>query len=283
MNRKSGMRKALGCMAAAAVTAAIAAVPAQAQGRRGAPAGPPPTAEASAPIDLTGYWVSMTVDEWRFEVDPQKGDILYIPLNAEGRKIAMAWDPVKDKAEGQQCKAYGAVGVMQRPGRLHITWQDPNTLRLDTDAGTQTRTFHFESPEMAMHPAALHPAHAVPPSWQGSSVAEWEVLQGRRNDFINGPPPKPMERQLPGKSGSLKVVTTDMRPGYLRLNGAPYSDKATLTEYFDTITGDDGQVYLVVLTEVADPTYLNGLFVRSYQFKKLPDSQGWDPTPCWNK
>ena len=111
----------------------------------GAP-GPPPTGKAQAPIDLTGYWVSQIVDEWRFRVSPIKGDILYMPINAAARQIANAWDPNKDEAEGNQCKAYGAVGLMQRPGRLHISWTDDNTLRIDADAGTQTRTVHFGPP-----------------------------------------------------------------------------------------------------------------------------------------
>src|SRR5215472_4858279 len=113
-----------------------------AQGR-GGPAGPPPTGKAAAPIDLTWYWVSIIVDEWRFRVDPQKGDVPYLPINPAARRIAMAWDPAKDEAEGNQCKGYGAVGVMQRPGRLHITWEDDNTLKMDADSGTQTRVLRF--------------------------------------------------------------------------------------------------------------------------------------------
>ena len=68
-------------------------------------------------------------------VTPKKGDFPGIPLNPEGRKLANAWDPAKDEAGGDQCKAYGAAGIMRMPTRLHITWQDDNTLRIDTDAG----------------------------------------------------------------------------------------------------------------------------------------------------
>ena len=121
----------------------VAAASLYAQGRAPLPPGPPTTPKAAAPIDLTGYWVSQIVDEWRFRVSPQKGDVLYMPINAEARRLANAWDPAKDEAEGQQCKAYGTVGVMQRPGRLHITWENDNTLRIDADAGTQTRLLHF--------------------------------------------------------------------------------------------------------------------------------------------
>src|ERR1700694_1825684 len=151
-----------------AVGLALALAPAVWAQGRGGPAGPPPPAKAAAPFDPSGYWVSIIVDEWRFRVTPQKGDILYLPLNAEARRIANSWDPAKDEGEGKQCKAYGAVGVMQRPGRLHIAWDDDNTLRIEADSGTQTRVLHFGPP----------PAQRGEPSWQGYSTAQWQT-QGR--------------------------------------------------------------------------------------------------------
>src|SRR5579862_8071806 len=105
---------------------------------------PPATPKAAAPTDLTGYWVSIVTEDWRFRmVTPAKGDYASVPLNADAKKVADAWDPVKDEAEGNQCKSYGAAGLMRVPGRLHITWDNDNSLRLDTDAGTQTRMFRF--------------------------------------------------------------------------------------------------------------------------------------------
>ncbi len=248
------------CLLACALAAPLAVY---AQGR-GGPAGPPRSGKAAAPVDLTGYWVSQIVDEWRFRVEPQKGDIPYLPINAAARRIALAWDPDKDIAEGNQCKAYGAVGVMQRPGRLHITWQDDNTLKIETDAGTQTRILHFD--------AGSPPSGA--PSWQGYSVASWQVPGvGRGRGSIPVPP----------RNGTLKVVTTNMRAGYLRKNGVPYSDKATLTEEINLLDGAQGDLYLIDTAILEDPTYLTQPFVRSYQFKKLPDATGWDPTPCLAK
>jgi len=252
---------------AAVLVAAPVLMHAQQPGGRG-PAGPPPTGKSRAPVDLTGYWVSEIVDEWRFRVSPIKGDILYMPLNAEARRVANAWDPDKDLADGNQCKAYGAVGLMQRPGRLHITWADDNTLKVEADAGTQTRMWHFG-------PA---PANPGPPSLQGHSVASWEGPgfgpPGR--GFGRGPAPNP-------KTGTLKVVTTDLAPGYLRKNGVPYSDKAVLTEYINLVDGQKGDIYIALTAMVDDPANLTGPFVRTYQFKKVPDASGWDPTPCWNK
>ncbi len=228
--------------------------------QRPAPA-PPRTAQAAAPIDLTGYWVSEIVDEWRFRVTPQKGDIAYLPINAEARKIALAWDPDKDTADGAQCKAYGAVGVMQRPGRLHIVWKDENTLQIDADAGTQTRLLHFGQA-----------AADGDPTWQGSSVAQWQVRNPGR-----GAAAAPMHE------GALKVVTTKMRAGYIRKNGVPYSERAIMTEYMNILAGQQGDVYLAVTASVEDPVYLNQPFLRTYTFKKAADSAGWEPTPCWNK
>ena len=127
----------------------------RAQRGSGVPQVPPPTGQSVAPIDLTGYWESLIVDEWRFRVTPQKGDVAYLPLNAEARQAANAWDPAKDEAQGKSCKAYGAVGVMQRPGRLHMTWDNPNTLKVEADAGSQTRLIHF----------GATPAQTRAPSW----------------------------------------------------------------------------------------------------------------------
>ena len=243
--------------------ALLAPVVISAQGR-GAPAGPPRSGKAAAPVDLTGYWVSQIVDEWRFRVDPQKGDIPYIPINAAARRIAMAWDPAKDISEGNQCRAYGAVGLMQQPGRLHITWQDDNTLKVEADAGTQTRIWHFG--------AGAAPTGDA--TWQGYSVASWEVPGvGRGRGSI----------PLPARNGTLKVVTTNMRPGYLRKNGVPYSDKATLTEYLNVLDGAQGDLYIIDTAELDDSAYLTQPFVRSYQFKKQSDAAGWDPTPCYAK
>jgi hypothetical protein len=206
---------------------------------------------------MTGYWVSVVTEDWKFRmVTPPKGSFGGVPLNPEGRRVANAWDPAKDEAAGQQCRSYGAAALMRVPGRLHITWENDTTLRIDTDAGTQSRVFHFGG----------SPAPAGEPSWQGYSVAEWEYAgaSGR------GQP----------RTGNLKVGTTRMLPGYLRKNGVPYSGNAVVTEYYDRITAQNGDQWLVVSTEVNDPQYLTMPFITSTHFKKLPDAAGWDAQPC---
>ncbi len=241
------------------------------------PAPPPANARVAQPIDLTGYWVSLVTDDWRWRmVTPPKGDVLYLPLNADGRKAAASWDPAKDEAAGEPCKAYGAAGVMRLPGRLHITWDNDTTLKVETDAGTQTRLFRFVAPRPGRELTA--PATGEP-TWQGSSVAQWEFAGGaggrrRMGGSGAGGPTGPR----PGSS--LKVVTTRMRPGYFRKNGVPYSGNAVLTEYFTRITEPNNDEYLVVTTFLEDPQYLNGPYVRSVQFRRQADATGWNPTPC---
>src|SRR5438094_8731542 len=110
-----------------------------AAGQRGEAPQPPQTPRAMAPIDLTGYWVSIVTEDWRFRmVTPPKGDFASVlPLNGAGRAAADGWDPAKVEAAGDACKSYGVGNIMRVPGRLHITWQDANTLKIETDAGSQ--------------------------------------------------------------------------------------------------------------------------------------------------
>ena len=223
---------------------------------------PPPTARNAAPIDLTGYWVSMVTNEWRWRMlTPAKGDYATIPINAEARKVADSWDPARDEASGNQCRSYGAAIIMQVPGRLHITWANDNTLKLDTDAGTQTRLFNFGST----------PQSTGEPTWQGNSAAEWQIARGRGREV--------QAQSAPARSGTLKVVTRGMRSGYLRKNGVPYSEKAVVTEHFNRVSGPGGD-YLNVLVVVDDPMYLTGPYARSMQFRREPDGAKFKPEPC---
>jgi len=196
----------------------------------------------AAPVDLTGYWVSVVTEDWRWRMQtPPKGDYASIPLNQEGQRMADTWDPARDEGT---CRPYGAAGIMRMPMRIRIVWEDDDTLRLDTDHGVQTRLFHFDASE-AMRDG---------PSLQGDSVAQWD---GR----------------------SLKVVTGHLNPGYLRRNGVPYSADAVVTEHFDRHAAY-GEEWFTVTTIVSDPTYLRQEFIRSSSFKQLPNGESWNPVPC---
>ena len=251
-----------GCAAALLMVAPLAM-----NAQQGAPPPQAPRpAKQIAPEDITGNWVSIVTEDWRWRmVTPAKGDVTSVPVNAAARKVAMEWDPDKDIAAGNQCKAYGAPGVMRIPGRVRIAWTDDNTLKVETDAGTQTRTFHFNAKAPANEAA----------SWQGYSDASWDGLR---------PPPRGRAAAQPApQGGSLKVVTTHLKPGYLRKNGIPYSADAELTEYYDRTNEPNGDSWLIVTTIVHDPANLNQDFVTSTHFKMEKDSSKWDPTPCQAK
>ncbi len=81
----------------------------------------------------------------------------------------------------------------------------------------------------------------------------------------------------------MKVITTQLRPGYLRKNGVPYSANAIVEEFFDSFKAPDEQMWLVVTTIVTDPQYLTEPFITSSHFKKLPDASGWNPSACSSK
>lgn len=232
-----------------------------AQGRGGGRGGPPPTPRAAAPFDMTGYWVSVIAEDWRWRMFPNRGDYGGVPLNAEGRKVADAWDPSKDETAGEQCKAYGTPGIMRMPGRFHITWQDDQTLKIETDAGKQTRIFHFG------------PVPAAGADLQGVSKAEWELAQQGVGFAIAGD-------RGGAPAGSLKVITTNVREGYLRRNGVPYSGNAKLTEYYDLIREANGVTYLVLTSTLEDPTYLTQPLISAAHFRKQADAAGWNPAPC---
>lgn len=204
------------------------------------------SAQSAAPFDPSGYWVSLITEDWRFRmVTPGRGEYQGIPLNLQAKQIADAWDPSREK--GEQCQHYGAAALMRVPTRLHITWVDANTLKVETDAGMQTRLLHF-GPRPADAASAAQ-------SWQGQSQATWE-------------------------GGSLKVVTERMKSGFLRRNGVPYSDQAVLTEYWDLHKDKDGSQWLVVASILEDPKYLQQPYAVSPHFKREADGSRWNPVAC---
>src|ERR1700682_2170180 len=125
------MKQAIVALAIAAATPAMLF----AQGRGGRGAAARGEGKAGAIEDLTGYWVSVVTEDYRWRMfTPLKGDAASVPINNEGRKIVDAWDPAKDEAAGLQCRSYGAAGIMRVPGGLHISWEDEMTLKIETDA-----------------------------------------------------------------------------------------------------------------------------------------------------
>jgi hypothetical protein len=239
----------------------------QAQGRGGRGGGAPAAARTAAPVDLTGTWVSVVTEDWRWRMrTPDKGDYASVPLTPEATKIADSWDPAKDTAAGEQCRGYGAPGIMRHPGRIRVSWQDDNTMKVETEAGTQTRLFRFNAGPVD---SARGGPSAATADWQGTSTATWLAAGGGGRRGGAGP-----------RYGSLRVVTTNARPGYIRKNGIPYSANARVTEHFNRLEEANGDVWLLVTTLIEDPQYLNTRFQVSSHFKKVADPAPWNPRPC---
>ena len=138
-----------------------------------------------APIDLTGYWVSVITEDWKFRmVTPKKGVYETLPLNAEGRKVGDTWDPARDEAAGEQCRAYGAGNIMRVPGGCTSPGPTPTRCRSTPTPARQTRLLRFD-------PTAAPPPM---PTWQGHSRGGVAVRPGGRG--------------VQNRGGNLKVVTT---------------------------------------------------------------------------
>jgi hypothetical protein len=231
---------------------------AAAQGRGG---GPPRSARESALIDLTGQWVAVVNEDWRWRmITPPVGDVSSLPVNSRGRAAAAAWDLERDRAEGQLCKAFAGPGLIRQPTRIRVSWDDDDTLLLDFDAGRQQRRLEFGP--------ASPPAE---PELQGYSQASWYSQTQQRGVF----------GASASQSGALHVVTTGFTPGYLRPNGVPYSDQATMKEFIHMFSlPGDGGTWIVVTTVVNDPVNLSSDLVMSTQFRKELETTSWNPRPC---
>jgi hypothetical protein len=279
---------------AALLALGVSRIGAQAPAAGAKPPEPPKPPRAMAPFDLVGTWVGVVTEDWRWRMQtPAKGDFESVPLNDAGRKVANSWVyQAKPDAE-TACKPFGAGGIMRMPGRIRFSWADDSTLKMEFDAGTQTRLLKFAPTGAASTTPAKAPSA---PSWQGTAVATWEYA-GASNVDRNGIPTTQGRGSLigaggggggrgggpavdPSRGGSLKVVTTNLKAGYLRKNGVPYSASATITEYFDRLKYPNGDTWLIVRTVVEDPTYLTMPFITSTNFKLEANDAKFKPTPC---
>ena len=227
---------------------------------------PPPTPKAAAPIDLTGYWVSVVTEDWRYRmVTPAKGDYQGVPMTPDAVKVADAWDPAADEAAGKQCKSYGAAAIMRVPGRAahHLAGRQ--------DAAPRDRRRHADAASSASDRAAGEVRASRPGRATRSRSGKCRARRGAAAAV----------RRCRRKGGSLKVVTTNLRAGI------PAEERRALQRERggDRVLRSSRRSataieLLVVTTVVDDPKYLTQPFIVSSQFKKQADAHGWDPTPC---
>ncbi len=264
------------------------------------PEGTPQTARQAALVDITGYWVSVVNQDWRFRmITPPKGDYAQVPLTTAGRALADTFDPALYGGENYQtsgiidCRAYGGANVMRMPTRLRISWESENVLKIETDWGEQTRLIHFD-PEnlygdirqafLLGQEVGTGSGQAL--SQQGYSFAQWErPYQINAPVWLRGPvggggglgTERMGERQA---GGSLAVVTTRLQPGWLRRNGVPYSSSTRVIENYRTFEDPTGAQWFNVTMQITDPEYLTRPFNLTADFRKEPDGSNWAPHPC---
>jgi hypothetical protein len=236
-----------------------------------------------APIDLTGTWVSIVTEDWDVRMlTPKKGDFHSLPLTRAAQDAANRIDMTQVEAAGRACDAYGAPAVMRHPGRVRIAWQDGATIRMETNAGQQTRLLHFTASD----------ARRGDPTLQGFSAAEWQYANGfdplhldevgRARGGARGVRGGAGRGAAPTQptGGRLKVATTNLTAGFLRKNGVPYSADTTVTEYYNLLAEPTSTEWFVVTTVVHDPVNLAVDYITSTNFRKEPDDSKFTPEPC---
>jgi hypothetical protein len=222
----------------------------------------PPTPQQAAPFDMTGYWVSVVTEDWRWRMlVPPEGDAGSIPLNQAGEELANAWRA--DDSELETCLAFGGASIMRYPGRLHISWDDEQTLRIDFSAGNQSRLLHFGGDASTQMNASL----------QGYTTASWYKERQTRGLGFGGP-----VRSFEG--GNLHSSTSHLSAAYLQRNGIPYSDQTSINDFYRVVELPNNERWLIVTSIITDPVYLREEIIWSTNFKYEPNGDNWEPGAC---
>jgi hypothetical protein len=197
----------------------------------GAIAAPPARAQA----DVAGVWQPRYHEDQPERIPgPALRDYLGLPITDGARQYADSWDPSRITLPEEQCRVHVSPYILRGPLNLRIwTEKHPKTqdllaIKMYSSTYEQTRTIWMDG---RPHPSPNH-AH----TWMGFST-------GRYNGDM------------------LVVETTHIKHGWLRRNGLPMSDRATLTEYI--VRNGDIMTHITVLV---DPVYLTEPLVRSQEF-----------------
>jgi hypothetical protein len=202
---------------------------------------------SSAQVDFSGEWAPRFWEDQPERVPgPELGNFLGIPINGAARLRAEAWEASIQTLPEWQCRPHSADYIWRGPSNLRI-WKEVDP------ASRETTAFHAEwlrSVDRAIYlDGRPHPPEGAIHTWAGFSTARWD-------------------------GDMLTVRTTHLKEGYLRRNGLPRSDKATLTEHW--IRNGD---FLTIVSTVTDPVYLAEPFIRTTDYE-LDVHQQIPPYPC---
>lgn len=195
-----------------------------------------------AQADLAGMWAQRFHEELPERgAGPEIGDYAGLPVNDAARLRADSWDAAKWTIPERQCEPHPADYAPRGPASLRIgRTVDPISQDVVSWDITIMWSLSYRSIYMDGRP---RPSRYALHSWQGFSAGEWE-------------------------GDMLKVTTTHLKEGWVRRNGLPRSDRATVIEYF--IRNED---YLTLATVVVDPVYLTEPLVRTSDWVQDPGVQ----------
>jgi hypothetical protein len=202
---------------------------------------------AFAQVDFSGEWAPRFHEDQPERVPgPELGDYLGLPINEAARTRAYSWEASLLTLPEWQCRPHSADYIWRGPSPVRI-WKEINPVT------RQVTAFHAEWLRSIDRPIYLdgrpHPPEEAVHTWAGFSTAKWE-------------------------GDMLTIFTDHLKEGYIRRNGVPRSDQATLMEHWMR-HGD----FLTVVTIVTDPVYLTEPFIRSTDYQ-LDLHQQNPPYPC---
>ena len=200
-----------------------------------------------AQVDFTGEWAPRFYEDQPERVPgPELGDYLGLPVTEAARMRADTWDASIQTLPEWQCRPHSADYIWRGPSNLHI-WKEVDPV------SRQITAFHAEWLRSIDNIYYLdgrpHPSANAPHTWGGFATAKWD-------------------------GDILTVTVTHLKEGYVRRNGVPRSDLATVTEHWMRHGN-----WLTVMTIVNDPVYLSEPFVRSTDYQ-LDEHQLVPPYPC---
>ena len=233
-------------------------------------AGPPRSARAAAPVDLTGTWVSVVTEDWQWRmVTPKKGDVRQRAAQCRRTPCRRLCGSV---ARTVMCEAYGVGGhhadagaaAYQLAGRLHA--EDGERCR-SADATAAVR----RTPRRPASPSAARPRRdAGKRSLQGDSVAEWQGGGAGEIDPFTGRGDRPGCTALGLAEGANHEHARRTGCG---ATACPTARTTVVTEYFTRFTHPQAGDWFVVTTSVDDPTYLTRLVHHQQQFQERADGR----------
>jgi hypothetical protein len=202
---------------------------------------------ALAQVDLTGEWVARYHEDFPERIPgPELGDYLGLPINDAARLRAESWDASILTLPEFQCRPH-ASDYATRHSNVRI-WKEVDT------ATQQVIAYHLHKEWQAQERTIWmdgrpHPPEYAPHTWQGFSTGKWE-----------GP--------------MLTITTTHLKEYFIRRNGVPRSEKATVVEHWYR-HGD----YLTMATIITDPVYLTEPFIRTSDYYN-DQTHEIPPYPC---